>query len=70
MRPALTDGTFEELGVAPVLCEAVAKLGWQHPTLIQQEAVPVALSGKVRLWAMGVERLSLWPPCADTIDRM
>jgi superfamily II DNA/RNA helicase len=46
MLPALSDVTFESLGITKVLCEAVSKLNWKSPTVIQQQAIPVALSGK------------------------
>ncbi|OWR53508.1 putative ATP-dependent RNA helicase DDX47 like protein [Danaus plexippus plexippus] len=39
-------GTFQELGVVDVLCEACAELKWKHPSKIQKEAIPVALQGK------------------------
>jgi len=38
--------TFAELGLVDVLCEACEKVGWKHPSKIQAEAIPVALSGK------------------------
>ncbi len=46
MVPTLSDVTFESLGVAAVLCEAIRKLEWRSPTVIQQQAIPVALSGR------------------------
>ncbi|XP_038639882.1 probable ATP-dependent RNA helicase DDX47 [Scyliorhinus canicula] len=39
-------GSFRELGVTEVLCEACAQLGWKSPTRIQTEALPVALQGR------------------------
>uniref|UniRef100_A0A914Z392 RNA helicase n=1 Tax=Panagrolaimus superbus TaxID=310955 RepID=A0A914Z392_9BILA len=36
---------FEEMGVLPELAEAVAELGWQLPTDIQQEGIPAILGG-------------------------
>ena len=39
--------TFAELGLVDVLCEACEKVGWKHPSKIQAEAIPVALSGKM-----------------------
>ncbi|GAV02573.1 hypothetical protein RvY_13118 [Ramazzottius varieornatus] len=38
--------TFQSLGVVDVLCEACAALGWNTPTKIQRETLPVALEGK------------------------
>jgi len=38
--------TFAELGLVDVLCEACEKVGWKHPSKIQAEAIPVAISGK------------------------
>ncbi|CAK8696258.1 putative ATP-dependent RNA helicase DDX47 [Clavelina lepadiformis] len=40
-----TDITFESLGIANVLCQTCAELGWKTPSKIQQEAIPVALQG-------------------------
>ncbi|MDQ3523269.1 MAG: DEAD/DEAH box helicase [Gemmatimonadota bacterium] len=37
---------FEELGLAPELVRAVAELGYEVPTPIQQQAIPVALVGR------------------------
>ena len=45
MIPALSDATFESLGIASALLENIKKLKWDHPTLIQQESIPVALTG-------------------------
>uniref|UniRef100_UPI00398E6072 probable ATP-dependent RNA helicase DDX47 n=1 Tax=Pristiophorus japonicus TaxID=55135 RepID=UPI00398E6072 len=39
-------GSFRELGVTEVLCEACEQLGWKSPTKIQTEALPVALQGR------------------------
>ncbi|XP_041033444.1 probable ATP-dependent RNA helicase DDX47 [Carcharodon carcharias] len=39
-------GTFRDLGVTEVLCEACEQLGWKSPTKIQKEALPVALQGR------------------------
>jgi ATP-dependent RNA helicase DDX47/RRP3 len=38
--------TFESLGVCPELCLACEQLKWKKPSLIQREALPVALKGK------------------------
>lgn len=38
--------TFKSLGVVDVLCESCEHLGWSVPSKIQQEAIPVALSGR------------------------
>jgi len=38
--------TFEELGLSPLLLEAVDALGYTEPTPIQRDAIPVILSGK------------------------
>jgi ATP-dependent RNA helicase DDX47/RRP3 len=38
--------SFKSLGVVDVLCEACDRLGWKVPSRIQQEALPVALSGR------------------------
>ncbi|CAH0398180.1 unnamed protein product [Chilo suppressalis] len=39
-------GTFKDLGVVDVLCEACEELKWKQPSKIQREAIPVALQGK------------------------
>jgi len=38
--------TFKELGLCDVLCEAADALKWVHPSKIQVEAIPLALSGR------------------------
>ena len=38
--------SFNELGLSPVLCTTVARLGYTIPTLIQAQAIPVALQGR------------------------
>lgn len=38
--------TFEELNLAPALLEAVRKLGWTKPTLIQGLALPLTTQGQ------------------------
>ena len=38
--------TFASLGLAPSLVSAVNALGYEEPTPIQTEAIPVLLSGK------------------------
>ncbi|XP_028418244.1 probable ATP-dependent RNA helicase DDX47 [Dendronephthya gigantea] len=38
--------TFKTLGVTEVLCEACGKIGWNNPTKIQRECIPLALQGK------------------------
>ena len=37
---------FESLGLAPELLRAVAEQGYEHPTPIQAEAIPLALAGR------------------------
>ena len=37
--------SFNELGLSPVLCTTVARLGYTIPTPIQAQAIPVALRG-------------------------
>jgi len=37
--------SFNELGLSPALCTAVARLGYTNPTPIQLSAIPVALRG-------------------------
>lgn len=41
-----TTNTFESLGVASQLQEALKALGFKRPTKIQSEAIPIALQGK------------------------
>jgi ATP-dependent RNA helicase RhlE len=38
--------TFTSLGLAPEVLKAVAEQGYEHPTLIQAQAIPVILSGR------------------------
>jgi len=42
----MSQHTFPELGIAPELLEAVKSLGFEQPSPIQAEAIPVALSGR------------------------
>lgn len=37
--------TFSELGVGKRLCEAIAEMGWNDPTPIQEQTVPIGMSG-------------------------
>lgn len=41
-----SETSFEDLGLAPELLQAVAELGWVHPTPIQAAVVPAALTGR------------------------
>ncbi len=45
-EPTTEPTSFEALGLAPPLCEATAKLGYKHPTKIQQAAIPHALANR------------------------
>ena len=38
--------TFADLGLTPVLLEALAALGYEEPTPIQREAIPPLLEGR------------------------
>ena len=38
--------TFEELGLSPSILQAIADLGYQQPTPIQAQAIPVVLMGR------------------------
>jgi superfamily II DNA/RNA helicase len=38
--------TFEELGLSPTILQAIAELGYQQPTPIQAQAIPVVLMGR------------------------
>jgi ATP-dependent RNA helicase RhlE len=38
--------TFDELGLAPEVLQAVRDAGYTHPTPIQQQAIPLALAGR------------------------
>ena len=37
---------FHEMGLDDRILKAIAKLGWVHPTLIQERAIPLILEGK------------------------
>ena len=41
-----TTGTFADLGLAEPLLEALREAGYERPTPIQQEAIPVAMKGR------------------------
>ena len=43
---ALAKTTFEELGLAPELLDAVRDAGYTHPTPIQEQAIPLARKGR------------------------
>lgn len=38
--------TFENLGIDERLCEVCKSLGWNEPTKIQRESIPIALKGR------------------------
>src|SRR5262245_1298510 len=38
--------SFASLGLAPELLQAVTDEGYEHPTPIQREAIPLALAGR------------------------
>lgn len=42
----MSQHTFPELGISPELLEAVQSLGFEQPSPIQAEAIPVALTGR------------------------
>ena len=44
-NPSTDAAGFASLGLSPALVGAVAALGYEEPTPIQQEAIPVLLSG-------------------------
>ncbi|MDP9390201.1 MAG: DEAD/DEAH box helicase [Actinomycetota bacterium] len=44
--PAGEDATFEDLGLRPELLGALAALGYEEPTPIQQEAIPPLVEGR------------------------
>ena len=56
--------TFNELGLSPEVLEPIAKMGFEEMTPIQQEAIPVALSGKdlIGQARTGTERQALASP--------
>jgi len=41
-----TPNRFHELGIAPVLLEAIGRMGFTEPTPVQAEAIPIAVSGR------------------------
>lgn len=45
-KPKTTELSFTDMGLEPRLVQAVAKLNYQKPTLVQQKAIPVALTGQ------------------------
>ncbi|KAL8945410.1 MAG: hypothetical protein Q9211_000075 [Gyalolechia sp. 1 TL-2023] len=44
--PKNASDTFQDLGIVSPLCDACTALGYKAPTPIQQEAIPLALSGR------------------------
>jgi len=45
-KEACADVTFQSLGVNEILCEACQRIGWNKPSKIQVEAIPLGLDGK------------------------
>src|SRR4030095_5908950 len=41
-----TPATFRDLGLSPEVLAAVSDAGYTHPTPIQREAIPLALTGR------------------------
>jgi ATP-dependent RNA helicase DeaD len=46
VAPAETPARFDSLGLAEAIVKAVAALGYEEPTPIQREAIPVLISGR------------------------
>ena len=44
--PSLREPTFADLGLAQPLLDALRDAGYEHPTPIQRDAIPVALKGR------------------------
>lgn len=44
--PSPASATFESLGLQSELCEALAGLGYEEPTPVQRESIPVLLEGR------------------------
>ena len=38
--------TFDDLGLSPEILKAIAEVGYQQPTPIQAQAIPVVLMGR------------------------
>jgi ATP-dependent RNA helicase RhlE len=45
-EPRLEQATFEALGLLPEVLNAVRQAGYEHPTPIQAEAIPLVLKGR------------------------
>ena len=41
-----TDKAFDSVGLSPAILEVVRKIGFEHPTPIQAEIIPIALTGR------------------------
>jgi len=54
---------FSELGLAPELLKAVAKVGYEEAAPIQSEAIPVLLAGKDVFLAASLLTGALWFVC-------
>ena len=48
-----TDKNFEELGLSPLIVDAVRKVGFANPTPIQAAVIPTALTGRDAAATMG-----------------
>ncbi len=46
MTPVINKSSFDGLGIAPKLLEILDQNGFKQPTPIQQQAIPIAISGK------------------------
>jgi len=44
--------TFNELGLIPEILEAITTLGFETPTPVQQQSIPMLLAGKTDLLAL------------------
>jgi ATP-dependent RNA helicase DeaD len=41
-----TDATFESLGLRPEVLKGITEMGFEHPTHVQAELIPLAIAGK------------------------
>lgn len=65
-KPAkTTEASFASFGLDARLLQAIAKLGFASPTLVQEKAIPLALEGKDILGMFLSVRRRWWWLCAE-----
>ena len=65
--PAPTRTVFADLGLSAPLLQAIAEMGYQHPTPIQEQAIPMVLMGRD---VMGVAQTGTGKTASFTLPLM